>query len=206
MADSPEQSGVGAKADAGLPADPRTAWLLKHAAWLRVLARQELNQRFTGKLDPSDIVQQTLLEAWQGWERLQARAEPQRRVWLKQILAHQLAKFVRHYQGTQKRDLTRELAIDASLDRSDARLEQMLQGREPSPSAAAMQQEQRLELAQALETLPEDYREVIQLRNLEELTHAQVAERMQRSEAAVRMLWLRALAELGKAMQVGQRP
>jgi RNA polymerase sigma-70 factor (ECF subfamily) len=187
-----------------LPEGERTRWLLQHEHRLRLLARFEINRRFGGKFDPSDVVQQTLLEAWQGWERLQARDEPQRQVWLRQILAHQLASFVRHHAGTQKRDIGRELSIEQSLDQSAARLDALLVAQDPSPSQAVMAQEQLERLARVLDELPEDYRQVILLRNLEELPHEEVARRMGRSEAAVRMLWLRALAALTAALGPSQ--
>jgi RNA polymerase sigma-70 factor (ECF subfamily) len=56
--------------------------------------------------------------------------------------------------------------------------------------------EQQLQLAAALEQLPEDYRQVILLRHIEQLPHSEIARRMNRSEGAVRMLWVRALAQL----------
>ncbi|MGN6543840.1 MAG: sigma-70 family RNA polymerase sigma factor [Aureliella sp.] len=185
---------------ARLPDGERTRWLLKHEHRLRVLARLEIHQRLAGKFDPSDVVQQTLMEAWQGWDRLETRDEPQRIAWLRQILAHQLARLVRYHEGTQKRDVTRELSIEQSLDQSARRLGTLLAASDPSPSQIVAAQEQIEQLARVLEELPEDYRQVILLRNLEELSHAEVAERMGRSEAAVRMLWLRALAALSAAL------
>ncbi len=179
-----------------LPDGERTRWLLKHEAWLRLLARHEVHQRFAAKFDPSDVVQQTLLEAWQGWDHLQATDPAQRMAWLRKILAHQLAHHVRHFEGTQKRSLTREMSIDQSLTQSTMRLDTLLAARDPSPSAAAASLEQRAKLAEVLERLPDDYREVILLRNIEELSHDEVAQRMGRSSAAVRMLWLRAIEAL----------
>lgn len=181
--------------------DERSACLRKYEGWLRILARQEIDSRFGGKFDASDAVQQTLLAAWQGWGQFRGTTEAQRMAWIRQILAHQLAHLARHYAGTQKRSVDREYSIEESLDRSDARLEAMLPSREPSPSRLAMDNEQRLALGKVLESLPEDYREVILLRNIQELPHEEVAKRMGRSEGAARMLWLRALAALKDAMQ-----
>ena len=188
-----------------LPDGERTQWLMQHEHGLRLLARLEINQRFANKFDPSDVVQQTLMEAWQGWDGLKASDEPQRYAWLRQILVHQLAKFVRHHQGTLKRDISRELSIDQleqSVSASARKLDTLLVAQDPSPSHAAVAQEQRERLAKVLEELPEDYRQVILLRNIEELSHQEVARRMRRSEPAVRMLWLRALAALGAKMSV----
>lgn len=189
------------KETADLPAgDARTGWLLQYEAWLRLLARKEIDSRFAGKFDPSDAVQQTLLEAWKGWDNFRGSAEPQRVAWLRQILAHQLAHLARHYASTQKRDLGREQSLEQSLSQSAARLDALAACRDPSPSGIASANEQRLLLARALEQLPADYRQVILLRNLDDLPHEQVAQRMNRSEGAVRMLWVRALAALRDAV------
>lgn len=185
-----------------LPAhDERTPWLLRYEVWLRCLARHEIDSRFAGKFDPSDAVQQTLLEAWKGWENFRGDSEPQRLAWLRQILAHQLAHLARHYAGTQMRNVTREVSIEQSLSQSAQRLDALLPASDLSPSQHAAANEQRLILTQVLEALPPDYRQVIMLRNIEELPHEEVALRMNRSVGAVRMLWVRALAALRDAMQ-----
>jgi RNA polymerase sigma-70 factor (ECF subfamily) len=186
---------------AALPGGERTLWLLRYQDWLRLLARNEIDSRFAGKFDPSDAVQQTLLEAWKGWDQFRGTEEPQRLAWLRQILAHQLAHLARHYGGTQKRDVAREVSIDQTLCQSAQRLDALLPAGGPSPSGIAAASEQRLQLAQVLEQLPADYRQVIMLRNLEDLPHEEVARRMGRSEGAVRMLWVRALAALKAALE-----
>ena len=76
----------------------------------------------------------------------------------------------------------------------------MLPARDASPSGQAAASEQLLQLAEVLERLPDDYRQVILLRNIEELSHEEIAERMGRSVGAVRMLWIRALAALRDAL------
>jgi RNA polymerase sigma-70 factor (ECF subfamily) len=198
MADDTPPAAADAAALAG---GERTLWLLRYQDWLRLLARNEIDSRFAGKFDPSDAVQQTLLEAWKGWDQFRGTEEPQRLAWLRQILAHQLAHLARHYGGTQKRDVAREVSIDQTLCQSAQRLDALLPAGDPSPSGIAAASEQRLQLAQVLEQLPADYRQVIMLRNLEDLPHEEVARRMGRSEGAVRMLWVRALAALKAALE-----
>lgn len=189
-----------------LPADDqRTQWLLRHESWLKVLARAGLDSRFQGKFSASDAVQQTLLEAWRCWDQFRGDQEAARLAWLRQILAHQLAHLARHFQA-KKRDVAKELSIDETLAQSAERLERLAQHREPSPSAAAVRQEQQVQLAAALERLPADYREVIVLRHLEDLSHEEVAKRMGRTPGAVRMLWLRALSALRGHIMEAQSP
>jgi len=176
--------------------DERTTWLVRHEAYLKMLARLEIDSRFRGKFSASDAVQQTLLEAWRGWENFRGHTDVERMAWVRGILAHQLAHLARHFAGVQKRDVSRELSLDASLAQSSQRLDQWLAAGGASPSAAAIDAEQRLRLAEVLERLPEDYRQVILLRNLQDLPYEEIARRMGRGVGAVRMLWVRALTRL----------
>lgn len=179
----------------------RTKWLMRYEAWLRILARCEIDSRFAGKFDASDAVQNTLLEAWKGWDQFRGSEEPQRLAWLRQILAFQLAHLARQYAGTQMRDVTREVPLEHSLSESSRRLECLLIADDLSPSQQAIANERSLRLAAALQLLPADYRQVITLRHVENLSHDEVAARMNRSSGAVRMLWMRALAALRDAMR-----
>jgi RNA polymerase sigma-70 factor (ECF subfamily) len=112
-----------------------------------------------------------------------------------------LAHLARHYAGTQKRDVSREVAMQDSLAKSSDRLVGMLPTDISTPSVQAAAREQQLRLAEVLQKLPDDYREVIVLRNLQELPHAEVARRMDRKEGAVRMLWVRALTKLREELE-----
>lgn len=170
--------------------------LTRYEPWLRLIAGWEIDSRLGVKFSASDVVQQTMFEAWRDWDQFRGGPEAQRRAWLRRILAHQLARFARPYVGTRKRDVACERSIQASLAQSSVRLEQFLASDESSPSQRAVDNEQSLLLARVLERLPEDYRQVIRWRNLEGLSHAEVAGRMNRSVGAVRMLWARALAAL----------
>lgn len=174
---------------------------MRYEAWLRILARCEIDSRFAGKFDASDAVQNTLLEAWKGWDQFRGSEEPQRLAWLRQILAFQLAHLARQYAGTQMRDVTREVPLEHSLSESSRRLECLLIADDLSPSQQAIANERSLRLAAALQLLPADYRQVITLRHVENLSHDEVAARMNRSSGAVRMLWMRALAALRDAMR-----
>ena len=98
----------------------RTAWLMKYESWLRILARREIDSRFHGKFSASDAVQQTMMEAWRGWENFRGAEEAERRAWLRQILAHQLANLARQFAGTRKRDVVREVALQQSMSQSAA--------------------------------------------------------------------------------------
>ncbi len=175
--------------------EPDSQLFRMHAAWLRTLAQVAIDSQLQGKFSASDIVQQTLMEAWKDWGNCRAQDSNQRKAWLRGILANQLGKMVRHYRGTQKRLVAREVAVAECLENSAVRLDQWSRD-SGTPSHQAIANEQSLILTQTLERLPADYRQVLVMRHLEDLPHAEIARRMKRSEGAVRMLWVRALAQL----------
>jgi RNA polymerase sigma-70 factor (ECF subfamily) len=175
--------------------------LMRYHPWLNLLARLQIDSQFQGKFDASDIVQQTLLEACRDLPQFRGQSEAELLAWLRQILAHVMAHEVRRYVGTQQRDLAREVSLEhleQSLAQSSRRLGDLLAASASSPSQQAVRHEQEVLLAEVLARLPDDHREVIILRNLEGLSHEEVAQRMGRSVGAVRMLWVRALARVRK--------
>ncbi len=172
------------------------ALVCRYQPWLQLLARLQMNSQFQGKFSQSDIVQQTLLEACRDLPQFRGETEGELLAWLRQILAHVMAHEFRRYRGTQQREIGREVSLEAALAESSQRLGDFLAASGSSPSQQAERHEQEVLLADALAKLPDDYREVIILRNLEGLSHEETAARMQRSVGATRMLWVRALARI----------
>jgi RNA polymerase sigma-70 factor, ECF subfamily len=164
--------------------------------YLRLLARIEVGRRLQGKLDASDLVQETFLDAHRNFARFRGTDEPQFVRWLRQILAAKVADALRRYLGTQGRDVRLEQELAAEIDNSSRMLGNDLAASLTSPSVQAVKREQDVLLADALEKLPEDYRNVIILRHLTGLTFPEVARRMQKTQDSVEKLWLRALARL----------
>jgi len=178
------------------PESPTIAKLERYRSWLGLLARLQVKPRFRAKFDPSDIVQQTLLEAVRDWPKFRGQSEAELAVWLRKILAHVLLHEVRRFAGAQRRDVGREVSLEQALAESSQRLGNALAAPGSSPSEAAGRHELELRLANALARLPADYAEVILLRNVEGLSHEEAAQRMGRGVGAVRMLWVRALGRL----------
>jgi RNA polymerase sigma-70 factor (ECF subfamily) len=77
------------------PAGRNGPTLERFRAYLHLLARLQMDPRLQGKLDPSDLVQQTLLQALQALDKFRGRSDAELAVWLRQILAHQLANAAR---------------------------------------------------------------------------------------------------------------
>ncbi len=167
--------------------------------YLRLLARIQIDRRLQGKADPSDVVQETFLQAQRDFPRFNGLSEQELLQWLRKILAARLSKLVRRFYGTQRRNVRLERELDEDLDRSSCAVG-ALAAPQSSPSKQAARREEALRLADALDRLPGDYREVIVLRQLEELSFPQVAERMQRSVGSVKQLWMRALVALRRVL------
>jgi RNA polymerase sigma-70 factor (ECF subfamily) len=178
--------------------------LERYRPYLSLLARVEIGRHLRSKLDPSDLVQETFLEAHRHFSHFEGLEEGQLTRWLRQILAGALAVQLRRYLGTQARNVLLERQFTDSLDHSSTRLECALAAEVSTPSQQASCREQGVLLAEAIERLPPDYRDVIVLRHLEALTFPEVARRLGRTQDSVEKLWLRGLARLRQLL--GEQP
>ena len=199
MNDMPDPSPIDAECNAAED-QLRSTWSIGPLRpWLMMLAERQLAGRLKGKLDASDIVQQALLDAWQGRDGFEGSTHGERLAWLRVILTRVIIRRDRELFRTQKRGEGREQLLQAAIDQSSFCIEKLAVSSEPDPGVAADRAEQSLQLAATLTRLPEDYRTVLVLRHLEGLSHAEIAVRMGRSVAAIRMLWVRALEALKSA-------
>lgn len=184
-------------------AGAREQLFARYQHYLYMLAQAQLGKRLRAKCAPSDLVQQTLLEAHRDFAGFQGQHEGELLAWLRRILAHNLFNEARRY-GALQRDADREVSLDqvrAGVDHSSLLLQRCLAFRGPSPSEIAQDHESAAHLAAALARLPEAYQTVLLLRVFEELPAEEVAQRMQRSAGAVRMLQMRALTVLRQEME-----
>jgi RNA polymerase sigma-70 factor (ECF subfamily) len=176
--------------------------LERYRRYLALLARVQIARRLQGKVDASDVVQETFLDAYRGFDRFRGTTEPEFAFWLRQILAAKMADQFRRYLAAQGRDVRLEQQITAGLDQSSAQLERGLVAPGSSPSQLVMRAEQRLLVAEAVSQLPEDYRDVLVLRHLEGLSFPEVAQHLGRSVDSVKKLWMRGLARLRQILEV----
>lgn len=174
-------------------------------SYLGFVARSQVETWLRRKVDASDLVQETMLEAYRDFERFDGHSEREWLAWLRKILAHNAADFVRHYRGTAKRAARREVPF---RDPADSQSPGAPEPAAPqlTPSQEFLQIDTELRVTAALSELSADYQEVIILRNLQRLSFNEVAERMDRSRPAVQMLWMRAIKKLQEAMEEDADP
>ncbi|MEM8736784.1 MAG: sigma-70 family RNA polymerase sigma factor, partial [Planctomycetota bacterium] len=164
--------------------------------YLTVLASTQLDHRLKKRLNPSDLVQETLLAAHRDFQAFRGNSPQELVGWLRQILINVLHGAIAKHVKAGKRDIRREISIDqvvTHVDRSAANLASILPSPIDSPSSPMHAEERAADLAAHLSKLRPDYRDVIVLRNIRGLSFDEVAEEMERSSGAVRMLWLRAI-------------
>lgn len=175
---------------------PKSAEALEpYRRYLEVLARIHLDARLRGKLDPADLVQQTMLRACAALAGLRDQSPQGLAAWLRKILAHTLADTVKHYQR-DRRDVDLERSLEADVDQSASGLAGWLAADQTSPSEAAQRNEELLSLANALADLPEPMREVVLLKHCRGQTLQEIADRLGRSVPAVASLLRRGLHAL----------
>ena len=169
-------------------------------SYLDVLARVQLQGRLRGKLDPSDIVQQTMLRAHQAWTEFRGREASELAAWLRRILARTIADAARD-QHRDKRNIDRERSLEAALSESSGRLASVLAANEPTPSRKAVRNEEILRLAGAVADLPEPQRDAVLLKHCKGLSLAEVGRQLGRTPAAAASLLRRGLAQLRERLR-----
>jgi RNA polymerase sigma-70 factor (ECF subfamily) len=172
----------------------------RYRDYLILLARSQLDPRLQPKLDASDVVQQTLLEAHACAGQFRGTTSGELAAWLRQILVRNLANAARDL-GRLKRDASREQSLERAVEQSSACLDLLLPSDQSSPSFNADRNESLLRLAAALAALPDGQREAIELRHFQGWSLADIATHLGRTESAVAGLLHRGLVQLRAQLQ-----
>jgi RNA polymerase sigma-70 factor (ECF subfamily) len=182
--------------------------LERHLPSLRAYVRLRAGAKLRARESASDLVQSVCRDVLQNLDRFRYPGESAFRAWLYATAMRKIADRA-EYWGAARRDPAREAAPlphAAHSGADDQRLFDVYRGSFATPSQAAMGREALARIEEAFERLPEDYREVIVLSRIVGLSRAEVAGQMQRTEASVRNLLSRALAELAEHLDVGGGP
>ncbi len=164
--------------------------------YVHVVAHAHIEGWMQAKVDASDLVQQTLLEAHRGFDNFRGKTEAEWLGWLKKILSNNATDFIRRYKGTAKRQANREVQLHQGTSDLSNSFQYDPSASLESPSQLMMRREREVQVADAISRLPEDYQDVIMLRNLQRLPFDEIALRMERSRSAIQMLWMRALKKM----------
>ncbi len=167
----------------------------QYEPYLRMLARAHARKAYQAKVGASDIVQQAMLQAVQGLDGFRGGTEAEFRGWLRQILAHHICHLDRDLHR-DKRDIRREQSMEQKLAQSSMRLGGLLAGDGPTPSQNAALGENVLQVAEAVQRLPDSQREAIQLHYLEGMKLSDVAKQMGKSSGAIAGLLHRGMKTL----------
>jgi RNA polymerase sigma-70 factor (ECF subfamily) len=163
--------------------------------YLRMLAAAQLPRHLRGQVDPSDVVQNTLLKAHERFDQYIGTSEAELAAWLRRILANAMIDALRR--------VTREPVFLQAMEQSSSHLEALLAANDSTPREQAVRQEELERLAQALEQLPEEQRTAVQLQQIQDYSVEEIARIMSRSKTAVGGLLKRGMRRLRELMREG---
>ena len=178
-------------------ADARGKMFERCRHYLLLVADRDLDPGLRGKIGASDLVQQTFLDAEQGFGQFRGQTERELLAWLHRILQNRAGQAVRQYRLAAKRNVRCERSLSG---RGDGAGDLQLAADVETPSRHVAAAEELDRLALALSRLPDHYRNVIQLRNTDRKSFEDIGELMNRSAEAVRKLWVRAVEQLRVAL------
>ncbi|MEO1524090.1 MAG: sigma-70 family RNA polymerase sigma factor [Planctomycetota bacterium] len=154
--------------------------------YLRLVAVDTLGTQRVGQLSASDVVQSTIIDANRGFEGCRANSHGEFKAWLKQILLNDVINRYRRLRS-QKRDVRREQSLDRTVHDF---------GQSETPSAEAIRQEDQQRLERAMRQLSDDQRQVVTMRQRDQMPFDEIARVMNRTPESARKLWSRAVAAL----------
>ncbi len=169
----------------------------RHRARLRRMIAVRMDRRLVSRLDPSDVVQETLAEAHRLLpEYLRDRPMPFY-PWLRQIAWNRLVDLHRRHILSKRRAVNREVSLDMPLDEPSAyQLAELLLARESAPAARMLREELRYRVRKAIDRLSPEFREVLVLRQIEQLSVQEIAAVLSLPQGTVKSRHFRALAQL----------
>jgi RNA polymerase sigma-70 factor (ECF subfamily) len=186
--------------------DARQQLLTRHQTRLRRMVAVRLDRRLAARVDPSDVVQETLAEAAKNLsDYIRERPIPFY-PWLRRLAWERLVKLHRRHLKTRMRSVTREEPNVLALpDESALDLVSRVAASGTSPSNRLTRAEEQVRVQSALAELSEREREVLVMRYLEQLSTREIAAALGISEGAVRTRHLRALEHLRRVLGIENR-
>lgn len=171
---------------------------------LRRMVKLRMDHRLTGRIDSDDVLQESFLEAMHKLEDYRQRTDDLPVfLWLRLIVAEKLTDLHRAHLGAQMRDAGREVSLyrGPMPEASSAALAAQLMGSITSPSLAAVRTETKLRIQEALNRMDDLDREVLTLRNFEQLTNSEAARVLGITQQAASNRYVRALMRMKEILK-----
>ena len=190
-----------------MAADSEEIAIERFRGYLVAIARLQVAARpwLAAKLGASDLVQEVFLKAHAARHDFRGRSPAEMAGWLRQILTRTLANELRAL-GQARRDVGAERSLEAELDASSCRLDAWLAADQTSPSEPLQWRERAEAIETAVHALPSDQREVLLLKHCQGLTLLEIADRLDRSPAAIAGLLRRGLEQIRRLLDAGDAP
>ncbi len=171
-------------------------------SYLLTVAEDQLGEKLRAKFGPSDIVQQSFVEAKQAIPKFSGSSEEEMRCWLKQIVLHNLVDSARRYTETQSRDVQREVSLDAGPEGGQL-WDAVLCSNSETPSVFIRRAENDRQLMDAVDALPTGQRDVVVMRHGLGRSYQQIGAELGIAEDAARSRWMRAMQNLREQLNDG---
>ncbi len=187
------------------------AWaelLEAYRARLRRMVALRLDPRLQGRVDPSDVIQEAWLDASRRLPEYRNEPAVSFYLWLRFLVGQRVVEQHRRHLGAAARDAGREVSLYRGRmpEASTAALAAQLLGKLTSPSQAALRAERKIRLQEALNAMDPLDREIVILRNYEQLTNGEAAQVLGLDKSAASKRYIRALIRLKEilaAMNLG---
>jgi RNA polymerase sigma-70 factor, ECF subfamily len=181
--------------------DARRELLERYRDYLRRMVASRLDRRLASRLDPSDIVQETLADAAGQMDNFLRNQTLPFFGWLRLLAAEHVRDAHRQHLFAQKRSITRESRVPEFTDESAVDLARHLMAQDTSPSNRLVREERSEQVKEALATLSPQDREVLAMRYVERLSTAEMAEALGLSEAGVKTRHFRAVVRMRSLLE-----
>ncbi len=165
----------------------------RYRRYLLLVANESLSPQLRAKVGASDLVQETLLHFQGKFIHFDGTSEEELLKWLRRILYFRALQVARHYGGTNARDIRRELSL---VELQLASGTPAVADEAPTPCTSLLAKEQVERLETAIVSLPDESRDIIQLRNIERWSFSDIGQCLGCTAEAARKRWARAVAQL----------
>ncbi len=181
--------------------------IVMYQARLRRLVRLRMDRRIQGRVDSSDVLQESFIEVSARIGEYAENPTMPLYLWVRFLTLQQLLTIHRKHLGAQMRDAGKEVSIHrgALPQASSIELAAQLLGTITTPSQAAMRAEAQMRVQDALNLMNPIDREILALRHFEDLSNGEAAEVLGLSPAAACNRHIRALQRLRKVLEPYER-